>query len=87
MQTDAAKPILFGYDNRLKFVPLQVERNDKQWKQWFDKEAPEEEVIPDGYNNSLDVFRRLLLVRCWCPDRILPMVKGFICSLGSLNLC
>ncbi|XP_012940947.1 dynein heavy chain 5, axonemal [Aplysia californica] len=56
----------------------QVERNDKQWRQWFDKEAPEEEIIPDGYNNSLDVFRRLLLVRCWCPDRILPMAKKYI---------
>ncbi|BFZ13509.1 hypothetical protein BsWGS_16546 [Bradybaena similaris] len=62
----------------------QVERGDKMWKQWFDKEAPEEEIIPDGYNNSLDVFRRLLLVRCWCPDRILPMAKKYIAdSLGE----
>lgn len=36
----------------------------------FDKEAPEEESIPDGYN-SMDVFRKLLMVRAWCPDRTL----------------
>ena len=29
---------------------------------WFDMEAPEESPIPDGYN-SLDTFRKLLLVR------------------------
>ena len=51
---------------------------------WFDKEAPEEEVIPDGYNNSLDVFRRLLLVRCWCPDRTISQARKYIAdTLGD----
>lgn len=68
----------------LVFLLKQVTRNDKIWKQWFDKDAPEEEVIPDGYNNTLDVFRRLLLVRSWCPDRTLPQAKKYIGdTLGS----
>ena len=44
------------------FLFSQVARNEKQWTHWFDKEKPEEEVIPDGYNNSLDVLHRLLVV-------------------------
>lgn len=41
----------------------QIQRNEKSWKQWFDTEAPEEEIIPDGYNSALDTFKKLLLIR------------------------
>ena len=62
----------------------QIVRNEKQWKQWFDKDAPEDEVIPDSYNNSLDIFRKLLLIRSWCPDRTLPQAKKYIAdSIGE----
>jgi dynein heavy chain len=62
----------------------QIPRNEKQWKQWFDKDAPEDEIIPDGYNNSLDIFRKLLLIRSWCPDRTLPQAKKYIAdSIGE----
>lgn len=43
-------------------ILTQVTSSDKAWKSWFDKEAPEEEVIPDGYH-TLDTFRRLLMIR------------------------
>merc|ERR1719495_1147204 len=61
----------------------QVARNDKAWKQWFDEDAPEEATIPDGYSSSLDVFRKLLLVRSWCPDRTIPQARKYIAdSIG-----
>jgi dynein heavy chain len=44
-----------------------VSENEKEWKYWCDTEAPEEEDIPCGYQNGLDVFRKLLLIRAWCP--------------------
>ncbi|KAK3736698.1 hypothetical protein QZH41_011488 [Actinostola sp. cb2023] len=56
----------------------QVRRNDSGWRSWFDKDAPEEYPIPDGYQTSLDTFRKLLLVRSWCPDRTLPQARKYI---------
>ncbi|KAF7254336.1 Dynein heavy chain 8, axonemal [Varanus komodoensis] len=61
----------------------QICRNEKGWKNWFDKDAPEEEVIPDGYNDSLDTCRKLLLIRSWCPDRTLSQARKYIAD--SLN--
>ncbi|XP_028903091.1 dynein heavy chain 8, axonemal isoform X1 [Ornithorhynchus anatinus] len=56
----------------------QIARNEKGWKSWFDKDSPEEEVIPDGYNDSLDTCRKLLLIRSWCPDRTVFQARKYI---------
>ncbi|XP_044176214.1 LOW QUALITY PROTEIN: dynein axonemal heavy chain 5-like [Acropora millepora] len=62
----------------------QIARNEKQWKNWFDKDAPEEADIPDGYANSLDTFRKLLLIRSWCPDRTMAQARKYIAeSMGA----
>ncbi|OXB65796.1 hypothetical protein ASZ78_008863, partial [Callipepla squamata] len=57
----------------------QIANNEKGWKKWFDEDAPEEGIIPDGYN-SLDTFHRLLLIRSWCPDRTLSQARKYIAS-------
>ena len=52
--------------------------NFRAWKLWFDEEAPEECEIPEGYAKSLDMFRKLLLIRSWCPDRTMAMARYYI---------
>lgn len=70
---------LLHYHNILAQVP----QSERQWKAWFDKEAPEEETLPDGYQTSLDVFRRLLMIRAWCPDRTLAQSRKYVAmSMG-----
>ncbi|OAD58895.1 Dynein heavy chain 8, axonemal [Eufriesea mexicana] len=64
---------------QFQYIASQVPASEKLWKQWFDKAAPEEEVIPDGYN-TLDTFRRLLLIRAWCIDRTLSQSRKYISS-------
>jgi dynein heavy chain len=54
-----------------------VAGNDKAWKQWFEKNAPEDEPLPSVYKD-LDEFRKLLLVRSWCPDRTLLQSRKYL---------
>ncbi|KAI4470545.1 dynein heavy chain family protein [Holotrichia oblita] len=62
----------------------EIENNERDWRVWYEKEKPEEEDIPCGYHKSLDVFRKLLLIRSWSPDRTLSQAKKYIMdSLGN----
>ncbi|XP_043563465.1 dynein axonemal heavy chain 5-like [Chiloscyllium plagiosum] len=71
--------------NQFFNILVQVARNEKQWKTWYDKDAPEEEeLMPDGYHQSLDCFGKLLLVRSWCPDRTIAQARKYIIdSMGE----
>lgn len=64
-------------------ISRQVIANEQKWRKWYRKESPEEEKIPDGYNN-MDPFRKLLLIRAWCPDRTISQSRKYISySLGE----
>ncbi|KAF7232655.1 hypothetical protein EG68_06684 [Paragonimus skrjabini miyazakii] len=73
--------------NEFANIVQQVLGAERQWRQWFDKEAPEEEVIPCGYEHSLDVFRRLLLIRAWCPDRTMQQARKYITHNLGPSFC
>lgn len=55
-----------------------IEGNEKEWRVWYEMEKPEKEEIPCGYGSSLDVFRKLLLIRSWSPDRTISQAKMYI---------
>lgn len=63
-----------------------IENNEKEWRGWYEKEKPEECDIPCGYGKLLDVFRKLLLVRSWSPDRTLSQARHYIIGMIHKNL-
>ncbi|KAL7304210.1 hypothetical protein TKK_0003404 [Trichogramma kaykai] len=65
-------------------ILTKIEFSEKEWRVWYEKERPEEEDLPCGYQRNLDVFRKLLLIRSWSPDRTVSQAKKYIVeSLGK----
>ncbi|KAJ8672889.1 hypothetical protein QAD02_004150 [Eretmocerus hayati] len=65
-------------------ILTKIEFSEREWRVWYEKEKPEEEDLPCGYQKSLDVFRKLLLIRSWSPDRTLSQARKYIVeSLGK----
>ncbi|KAM6971581.1 LOW QUALITY PROTEIN: dynein axonemal heavy chain 8-like [Tautogolabrus adspersus] len=64
-------------------ILTQVSQNERAWRTWFDHPTPEDAPLPDGYEDKLDTFRKLLLIRSWCPDRTTAQARHYISeSLG-----
>lgn len=62
----------------LYIINFQVKAGEIDWKPWVEMPAPEKAQIPCGYEKQMDTFRRLLMIRCWCPDRCLSQAKVYV---------
>ena len=58
----------------------ELESNVFTWKEWYDLERPEEAAMPNGLDDRLTAFQRLLVLRCFRPDRVLSAVKSWVCE-------
>ena len=57
----------------------ELDSNLFTWKEWYDLERPEEAAMPNGLESRLTAFQRLLVLRCFRPDRVLSAVKSWVC--------
>ena len=67
----------------LRDLPDNLERYSDAWRAWYDHDAPETQNFPD-YNERLDKFEQMLLVRSIREDRALLAIDSYIAhTLGK----
>ena len=49
--------------------------------QWFDHDMPESQPVPGKYEESLNQFQRLMLLRCFRVDRIFRSVTQYVTEI------
>ncbi|XP_043925694.1 dynein axonemal heavy chain 10 [Protopterus annectens] len=59
-------------------LPDDIEKHEKEWKQWYDLDAPEQNPFPLIYKENLNSFQKLLLLRCFRVDRVYRAVTDYV---------
>jgi dynein heavy chain, axonemal len=55
------------------------EKNVDKWKQeLYDQKEPHLVALPEPYNEKLNQFQKMIVIRCICPDKITLAVNEFV---------
>jgi dynein heavy chain len=50
----------------------------EKWRPLFDTKDPQLAIFPDHFNDSLNQFQKMIVIRCICPDKITLAVTEFV---------
>ena len=54
---------LMGSEHAFASLANSVERNEADWRRFYESEKPEEETLPGGLSDNLDQFEQILVLR------------------------
>ncbi|KAF6214793.1 hypothetical protein GE061_009536 [Apolygus lucorum] len=60
-----------------EYLPNQLATNEKVWRLWYQRPAPEAEELPDRFEH-MDTFRKTLIIRSLCPDRLVLQAQKYV---------
>ncbi|PBC30449.1 Dynein heavy chain 7, axonemal [Apis cerana cerana] len=58
-------------------IRITFTENTRKWKELFDAREPQNADIPYPFHD-VNLFKRLLILRCIRPDKIIPAVQNFV---------
>lgn len=57
-------------------IRVHFEKGIKDWKKFYDSIEPHMETLPDPWDEKLNPFQKILLLRCLRPDKVRPILGG-----------
>lgn len=63
---------------RLERLKHSFETKTAQWKAYYDSSNPQEEQFPEPFQNESETLRKLVLLKCVRPDKIVAAVRMFV---------
>lgn len=66
-----------------------VKNNLPQWKEYYDSNLPQVAAIPEPWNTQLSSFQKMIVLRCFRSDKLVPAVQTFVTGMRVLifSLC
>jgi dynein heavy chain len=55
-----------------------VQRDVVEWKAFYDSTNPQDVIMPSGFKDKFTMFQRLLIMRCFRPDKVVPCIQMLI---------
>lgn len=84
LTNDAWNHCLFltkNFPEKFQNLLINIKENSLEWKQWIESNQPEKEFLPKLFENFLDDFEKLMLLRCFCSNRIIFAIQNYITKL------
>ena len=61
-----------------KGISKHFEENTAEWKLWYDNKDPQNAAFPKAFENKLSIFQKTIVMRCFRPDKVVPMIIKFV---------
>ncbi len=58
-----------------------IQQNHREWERWITHDQPEKISLPNPFNDTLNDFERLMLLRCFCQSRIVFAINDYITKI------
>lgn len=73
--------------NSFKEIHEHVLENHEDWKIFYDDNQPQSADIPEPWNTKLNKFQKLLVLRCFRSDKLVPAVQDYVFCKLTIFFC